>query len=113
MLSMLLQNPDVTSAPYFFGMMGAAFALVFASASTAQAFSLLRVPEQFLVLQFLVLGLGLTASAVSQTLGRRTARPSPGWGWPTWAGGQPLRTERPARALILAWYERSLSWAFG
>ena len=90
MLSMLLQNPDVTSAPYFFGMMGAAFALVFASASTAQAFSLLRVPEQFLVLQFLVLqflvlGLGLTASAVSQTLGRRTARPSPGWGWPTWA----------------------------
>ena len=44
MLSMLLQNPDATSAPYFFGMMGAAFALVFASAPNRPSFSLLRAP---------------------------------------------------------------------
>ena len=33
MLSLFLQDAAVSSAPYFFGYMGAAFALVFASAS--------------------------------------------------------------------------------
>lgn len=41
MLSLLLQvgaaNADVSSAPYFFGMMGAAAALVFASECKASA----------------------------------------------------------------------------